>query len=58
MKSIWLKKLLMGEGDPPEALPSEEEVLKKVAATPGAIGFVGKAPTIPEVKMIVIVEKR
>jgi ABC-type phosphate transport system substrate-binding protein len=58
MKSVWLKKMLMGEGDPPEALPSEEEVLKKVAATPGAIGFVGKAPATPEVKMIVIVEKK
>lgn len=58
MKSIWLKKLLMGEGDPPEALPSEEEVLKKVAARPGAIGFVGKARATPEVKIIVIVEKK
>jgi ABC-type phosphate transport system substrate-binding protein len=58
MKSIWLKKLLMGEGDPPEALLSEEEVLKKVAATRGAIGFVGKAKVTPEVKMIVIVEKK
>ncbi|MGH7456930.1 MAG: hypothetical protein ACRENG_36605, partial [bacterium] len=58
MKSIWLKKLLMGEGDPPEALPSEEEVLKKVAATPGAIGFVGKAKATPEVRMIAIVEKK
>jgi ABC-type phosphate transport system substrate-binding protein len=58
MKSIWLKKLLMGEGDPPEALASEEEVLKKVAATPGAIGFVGKTKATPEVRMIVIVEKK
>jgi ABC-type phosphate transport system substrate-binding protein len=58
MKSIWLKKLLMGEGDPPEALLSEEEVLKKVAATRGAIGFVDKAKVTPEVKMIVIVEKK
>ncbi len=58
MKSIWLKKMLMGEGDPPEALPSEEEVLKKVAATPGAIGFVSKAKATPEVRMIVIVEKK
>lgn len=58
MKSIWLKKLLMGEGDPPEALASEEEVLKKVAATPGAIGFIGKAKATSEVKMIVIVEKK
>jgi ABC-type phosphate transport system substrate-binding protein len=58
MKSIWLKKLLMGEGDPPEALPSEEEVLKKVAATPGAIGFVSKARVTSDVRVIVIVEKK
>jgi hypothetical protein len=58
MKSIWLKKLLMGEGDPPEALASEEEVLKRVASTPGAIGFVSKAKATPEVRIIVIVEKK
>lgn len=58
MKSIWLKKLLMGEGDPPEAMASEEEVLKKVAATRGAIGFVSKAKVTDEVKTIVIVEKK
>jgi hypothetical protein len=58
MKSIWLKKLLMGEGDPPEALASEEEVLKKVAATPGAIGFVNKAKVTSEVRVVVIVEKK
>lgn len=58
MKSIWLKRLLMGEGDPPEAMPSEEDALKKVAATRGAIGFVSKAKVTDEVKMIVIVEKK
>ncbi len=58
MKSIWLKKLLLGEGDPPAAMESEEEVLKKVAATPGAIGFVSKAKVTREVKIIMIVEKR
>jgi ABC-type phosphate transport system substrate-binding protein len=58
MKSIWLKRLLMGEGDPPESLSSEEEVLKKVAATPGAIGFVSKAKATSEVRVVVIVEKK
>ncbi len=58
MKSIWLKRLLMGEGDPPEALPSEEDVLKKVAATPGAIGFVSKGKVTSEVRVVVIVEKK
>jgi ABC-type phosphate transport system substrate-binding protein len=58
MKSIWLKKLLMGEGDPPTALESEEEVVKKVAATRGAIGFVSAAKATREVKIIVIVGKK
>lgn len=40
MKSIWMKKLLSGEGDPPEALDTEEQIIERVASTPGAIGFV------------------
>ena len=39
MKSIWLKKMLSGEGDPPKALKTEAEVLTRVLATRGAIGF-------------------
>lgn len=55
MKSIWMKKMLMGEGDPPQALLSEEEVLKKVAATPGAIGFVSKARVHDGVKIVLMI---
>jgi len=58
MKSIWLKKMLMGEGDPPAALESEEEAVKKVAATKGALGFVSKAKVTPEVKIIFVIEKK
>jgi len=36
MKSIWLKKMLSGECDPPESIKSEEAMLAKVASTPGA----------------------
>lgn len=55
MKSIWMKKMLMGEGDPPQALLSEEDVLKKVAATPGAIGFVSKARVHDGVKVVLMI---
>lgn len=55
MKSIWMKKLLMGEGDPPQALLSEDEVLKKVATTPGAIGFVSKAKVHDGVKIVLTI---
>lgn len=40
MKSIWLRKMLSGESEPPESLATEEEVLARVAQTPGALGFV------------------
>jgi ABC-type phosphate transport system substrate-binding protein len=40
MKSIWLKNMLAGAGDPPKAFDSEEELLQHVASTPGAIGYV------------------
>lgn len=42
MKSIWMKNMLTGEGRPPEAVASQEELLRKVAATPGAIGYVDR----------------
>jgi len=42
MKSIWMKNMLAGEGSPPESFPSEAEILKRVAATPGAIGYVSR----------------
>ena len=46
MKSEWLKKMLSGEGDPPEAMNSEEDVLTKVAETAGALGFISNPNSI------------
>ena len=49
--------MLSGEGDPPEALTSESEMLKKVANTPGAIGFVSEKNASPDVKILTIIKK-
>ena len=57
MKSIWLKKMLSGEGEPPEFMKSEEELLKKVASTPGAIGYVNQAKVSEEVKILLAVNE-
>ena len=55
MKSIWMKRMLSGEGDPPERLKSEAAVVQKVAATPGAIGYVSPDTAVsPSVKLIKI----
>lgn len=56
MRSIWLKKVLAGEGDPPKALESEEIVLKNVAKTPGSIGFIDKKFVNDSVKIIALIE--
>lgn len=52
VKSIWLKRMLSGDADPPEYLPGEEEMLRKVAETPGAIGFVDAAKVDKQVKVV------
>lgn len=40
LRKIWLRAQLSGESSVPIALSSEAEVAARVAATPGAIGFV------------------
>ncbi len=55
MKSIWLKKMLAGEKDPPLSLKSETEILDKVATTPGALGFVSQALVTQEVKILAVI---
>ncbi|KAA3609710.1 MAG: hypothetical protein D8M58_09320 [Calditrichaeota bacterium] len=56
MKSIWLKKVLLGEGDPPEVLETEEEMLKTIAKTPGSIGFVSSDLVDKSVKVLILIE--
>lgn len=52
MKSVWLKKMLSGEADPPEALKDEKEMVKRVASTKGALGFVPESAVTDSVKVL------
>ena len=52
MKSIWLKRKLSGEGDPPESFQTEEELLQHVTSTPGAVGFVHASKVSVDVKVL------
>lgn len=54
VKSIWLKRMLSGDADPPEYLPDDEEMLRKVAETPGAIGFVDSTKVSGDVKVVMV----
>lgn len=57
MKSLWLKRMLSGDGDPPESLDSEDEVLHKVRATPGAIGFLSMTRVDDSVKVLAVISQ-
>lgn len=52
MKKIWMKIQLTGEGQSPAGFGSEEEILEKVASTPGAIGFISIDKVNDKVKVL------
>ena len=54
MRSIWMRRKLAGEGEPPEAVETEEEILDRVAGTPGAIGFVRREYVTSQVKLLAV----
>ena len=54
MKKIWMRVLLSGEGKAPATFNTEEEVLAKVASTPGAIGFVRKEKANGSVRIVAV----
>jgi len=56
MKKLWMKLQLTGEGQPPVGVGSEEEVLSKVASTPGAIGFVSADKVNGSVKVLLTIK--
>lgn len=58
MKSIWMVNMLSGEGEPPESVNSENEMLKKVANAPGAIGFISQAKTNDSVKILAVIQDK
>ena len=57
VKSIWMKRVLSGDAEPPEALTSQEEMLNRVATTPGAMGFVDLSKVAGDVRVVIVLEK-
>jgi len=47
-----MKKQLTGEAKAPETIGSDEDVIKKVASTPGSIGYVKASSVTGEVKVL------
>lgn len=55
LKKLWMKLQLTGEGQAPEAVGSDDEILNKVASTPGAIGFVNAGKVNDKVKVLLTI---
>lgn len=56
MRSIWMKRKLSGEGDAPQSIETEDEVVARVATTPGSISFVRASYASGSVKVLRIVQ--
>ena len=55
-QTIWLKRMLSGDAEPPEFFASQEEMLKWVSTTPGAVEFVDLA-IVNDVRVIAVTEE-
>jgi len=51
-KQLWMKKKLTGNGNPPLNVGSEDDMVSKVASTPGAIGYVSSDKVTGAVKVL------
>ncbi len=56
IKKVWMRVQLAGEGKAPEALSSDEDIVKKVASTAGAIGYVSADKVTGDVKVIATIK--
>jgi ABC-type phosphate transport system substrate-binding protein len=56
MRKVWLRAQLSGQARPPEMIASQEEMVKRVSATPGAIGFVSREKVQGNVKILLVLE--
>ncbi|MCV2353554.1 hypothetical protein LNV09_05195 [Paucibacter sp. B2R-40] len=52
LKALWARQIFTGGAKPPRELGSDEEVIKFVASTPGAIGYVDAGKANATVKVI------
>lgn len=55
MQQAWDRLVFSGTGQAPMMLRTEEEMLRRVESTPGAIGYVSQAPTGNAVKILDVI---
>ena len=53
VKRIWMRAVLSGEGQAPKIVRDEEDMLKRVSTTPGAIGYLPLDLVTTQVKVLI-----
>ena len=56
VQNFWLQQVYSGRSTPPTVKASDAEVLAFVASNPGAIGYVGAAPSAGGVKVLTVTD--
>lgn len=56
LRKLWIRYQLTGEGEAPLAASTEQEMLDKVTATQGAIGYLSMEKVTPAVNVLFIIE--
>ncbi len=49
---VWDRQLFSGTGQAPITLDTEEEMVRRVAKTPGAMGYVDSVPADAPVRLL------
>lgn len=54
VRRYWSQRVFSGSGVPPPELDSDDAILRYVASTPGAIGYVSSDAALAEVKIVTL----
>jgi hypothetical protein len=52
LRRVWDRQLFSGTGQAPSVVTTQDEMLRRVAATPGAIGYVASLPANAPVRYL------
>ena len=52
LRRVWDRQLFSGTGQAPITLDTEEEMVRRVAKTPGAMGYVDSVPADAPIRLL------
>jgi len=52
LRQVWDRQLFSGTGQVPITVTTEQEMIERVAATPGAIGYVESGSNLPQIRIL------